>query len=138
MGTSFLEDAALPSPNPIAHVPEESESGGLPPNQPPGASLAPPVNANVNVHLKMLLFPAPQKFNTFNTFNTFDPVASRLRIQHSVGGKTPNRLVNRSETNAPALVDHLTRSKPLTDSPTLAHAILLPCELSRASGADFS
>jgi hypothetical protein len=26
---------------------------------------------NVNVHLKMLLFPAPEKFNTFNTFNTF-------------------------------------------------------------------
>src|SRR5829696_5858290 len=114
MGTSFLEDAVLPPPNPIARVPEETESGGLPPNhQPPGASLAPPVNANVNVHLKMLLFPAPQKFNTFNTFNTFDPVASRLRTQHSVGGKTPNRPVNRSETNAPALVDRLTRSKPL-------------------------
>jgi hypothetical protein len=25
----------------------------------------------VNVNVKMLLSPAPQKFNTFNTFNTF-------------------------------------------------------------------
>ncbi len=27
--------------------------------------------APVNVNVKMLLSPAPQKFNTFNTFNTF-------------------------------------------------------------------
>ena len=35
--------------------------------------------APVNVNLKMLISPAPQKFNTFNTFNifnTFDPVSS--------------------------------------------------------------
>jgi len=38
---------------------------------------------NVNVNLKMLLFPAPQKFNTFNTFNTFDPVASGHRTEQS-------------------------------------------------------
>jgi hypothetical protein len=30
----------------------------------------------VNVHVKVLLFPVPGKFNTFNTFNTFDLVAS--------------------------------------------------------------
>ena len=28
--------------------------------------------AVVNVHVKMLVFPVPEKFNTFNTFNTFD------------------------------------------------------------------
>ena len=41
MGTNFPEDAAVPSPNPIAHVPDEAESGGaLPPTQPPGDNRA--------------------------------------------------------------------------------------------------
>jgi hypothetical protein len=31
---------------------------------------------NVNVNLKMLLLPAPQKFTTFNTFNTFAKFAN--------------------------------------------------------------
>jgi hypothetical protein len=38
----------------------------------------------MNVNSKMLLHPAPQKFNTFNTFNifnTFDPVSSCHRTE---------------------------------------------------------
>ena len=30
----------------------------------------------VNVHMKVLVVPVPEKFNTFNTFNTFDHAAS--------------------------------------------------------------
>jgi hypothetical protein len=42
----------------------------------------------VNVHVKMLVFPVPEKFNTFNTFNTFDRVASCLRTEHSAVSET--------------------------------------------------
>jgi hypothetical protein len=30
----------------------------------------------MNEHMKVLMVPVPEKFNTFNTFNTFDHVAS--------------------------------------------------------------
>jgi hypothetical protein len=95
-----------------------------------------PVTANVNVHVKVLVVPAPEKFNTFNTFNTFDtfdPVACCYCTEQSADG----------ETTSPAVVNRLTRPKHLpthrlTDYPTLARAILPACESSRASGADFS
>jgi hypothetical protein len=41
------------------------------------------VKVNLNLNLKMLAHPAPQKFNTFNTFSTFaifanfDPFSKR-------------------------------------------------------------
>jgi hypothetical protein len=39
----------------------------------------------------MLLFPAPEKFNTFNTFNTFDLTASCHSAHHSASGMTARR-----------------------------------------------
>jgi hypothetical protein len=49
------------------------------------------VNANLNVHVKMLVFPAPEKFNTFNTFDTFDPVGCWPRTRRSASGMTARR-----------------------------------------------
>ena len=34
------------------------------------------MHPRMNVHMKVLMIPVPEKFNTFNTFNTFDHVAS--------------------------------------------------------------
>ena len=42
----------------------------------------------MNVKLKMLLYPAPEKFNTFNTF---DLIASGHSAHHSASGMTARR-----------------------------------------------
>ncbi|MDF2758693.1 MAG: hypothetical protein K0S99_1325, partial [Thermomicrobiales bacterium] len=51
-------NAKIPSPSALGRVPSGWRVGGE--GRHPGP-----------VIVKMLLFPAPQKFNTFNTFNTF-------------------------------------------------------------------
>jgi hypothetical protein len=57
------------------------------------------VKADVYIHVKMLLHPAPEKFNTFNTFNTFASVAPCRRTERSAGGTTARR-VEKSRSRA--------------------------------------
>jgi hypothetical protein len=112
-----------------------------------GTSATPPVNANVNVHVKMMIFPAPEKFNTFNTFNTLDLIASCHSAHHSASGMAA-RLVEESSGRE---VD--SRESLITPGPLRSHLavfstsrlldrstrfILHLCVSSRASGADFS
>jgi hypothetical protein len=61
----------------------------------------------VSGNVKMLLLPAPQKFNTFNTFNTFDTFVARVachRTKQSVVGETGRRRDGQNE------------KKPIADS----------------------
>jgi hypothetical protein len=43
------------------------------------------------MNVKLLLLPAPQKFNTFTTFTTLDPVVASHRTEQSTGAKTAHR-----------------------------------------------
>ena len=49
----------------------------------------------MNGHIKVVLLPVPEKFNTFNTFNTFDRVAAFHRTETSGDSETARRQVEK-------------------------------------------
>ena len=54
----------------------------------------------MNVQVKMVVFPVPEKFNTFNTFTTFDPLSPATALSSPPHRKAARR--HGVEKNEPA------------------------------------